>query len=308
LAKQYTMEKSNTIVISLIIPVFNPPDSFFKLLTDLSLQKIDVAYEMIIVDDCSLSDGLSRIKKHLDTLGISNIKLLRTPKNLGPAAARNLGSAQATGTVLIFIDSDCRIMARDHLARLYAAHLRHPHAIIGGGVAGFGKGYVAFSDNYCHWATNIPKIPPTLLASGHLVTAHLLIPLAIWEKVGPFDPSLRTGEDTAFSLKARLHNIELRLHGNIFLYHHDRESFPMFVKNFYKVGKDRAAVRRSVYERVPWYLGENKLLRCLLVPLITSGLILKLIITWWPHDKKILFALPGIFVGMLSLAIGVANS
>ncbi|MGA9754342.1 MAG: hypothetical protein WBV23_04285, partial [Desulfobaccales bacterium] len=220
----------------------------------------------------------------------------------------NLGSAQATGSVLIFIDSDCRIRERDHLSRMHAAHLQHPHAIIGGGVVGFGKGYVAFSDNYCHWGTNIPGTPGTALASGHLVTAHLLIPRAIWEKVGPFDPSLRTGEDTAFCLKARNLNIELRLHGNISLYHHDRESFKMFVKNFYKVGKDRAAVRRSVYGRVPWYLGENRLVRCLLVPFITSGLIVKLIVTWWPHDKKVLLAFPGISLGMLSLAIGVADS
>jgi GT2 family glycosyltransferase len=302
------MGKSNAVEISIVIPVYNPPDSFFELLTDLSLQRIDSSHEIIIVDDCSLSDGYSRIKKHIATLDISNIKLLRTPKNLGPAGARNLGSAQATGSVLILIDSDCRIRGRDHLSRMYAAHLQHPHAIIGGGVAGFGKGYAAFSDNYCHWATNIPGTPCTALASGHLVTAHLLIPMAIWEKVGPFDPSLRTGEDTAFCLKARNLNIELRLHGNIYLYHHDRESFNMFVKNFYKVGKDRAAVRKSVYGRVPWYLGGNRLVRCLLVPFITSGLILKLIIKWWPHDKKVLLALPGISLGMLSLAIGVADS
>ena len=302
------MVKSNAVDISIIIPVYNPPDSFFNLLTEIALQRIDKAYEVIIVDDCSPGEGLSRIKKHLETLEISNTKLLRTPKNLGPATARNLGSAQARGTVLIFIDSDCRIREREHLARMYEAHLQHPQAIIGGGVGGFGQGYVAFSDNYCHWATNIPGTPGTALAAGHLVTAHLLIPRAIWKKVGPFDPSLRTGEDTAFCLKARLYNVELRLHGKIVLYHHDRESFDKFVKNFYKVGKDRAGVRRSVYGRVPWYLGESRWLRCLLVPFITSGLILKLIIKWWPHDKKVLLALPGISLGMLSLAIGVADS
>ncbi|MEW6386719.1 MAG: glycosyltransferase family A protein [Thermodesulfobacteriota bacterium] len=295
------------VEISVIIPVYNPEDIFFRLLEELVAQDLEVPYEIVIVDDCSPGEGFSRIKKHLEALGQAKIKLLRTPRNSGPAAARNLGIQRSQGNVLVLIDADCLVLQRRHLARLYRAHLEHPEAIIGGGVAGSGRGYAAFADNYCHWGTNIPGTPPQALTSGHLVTAHMLIPKSIWKKVGPFDPSLRTGEDTAFCLKSRRQGIELRLHGDIILGHQDRETWRDFLKSFYKVGKDRAAVRRSVYGEVPWFLAGSACRRGFLAPVIAGGLVAHLLIRWWPYDKRVLLAVPGLWAGMLAMALGVAS-
>src|SRR5262249_28824630 len=158
------------------------------------------------------------------------------PKNGGPAAARNAALARAQGRVLLFIDADCSIPDKDFIARACNTHLQHPEAVIGGGVQGYGNGYVAFADRFCHWATNIPAKTPGVVFTGHLVTANMIFSRDVFNQVGPLDERLRTGEDTVWCLKARSAGIELRLHGCLTLTHHDRETWKDFLACFYQVG------------------------------------------------------------------------
>ena len=57
------------------------------------------SFEVIVVDDCS-TDNTPQVAK------LHNALYLQTPRTMGAAAARNLGSRHARGEILAFIDSD----------------------------------------------------------------------------------------------------------------------------------------------------------------------------------------------------------
>ncbi len=61
-------------------------------------------FEHIIIDDCSSDGSLEEAQRLAAT--DPRIKVLRAPKNGGPAAARNLGIAQSKGRFLAFLDAD----------------------------------------------------------------------------------------------------------------------------------------------------------------------------------------------------------
>lgn len=297
---------NSPVAISVIVPVHKATKNFTWLIGRLARQKINVPYEVLIAEDNSPDDTADRIAACIARLGVPHVKLFKMPVNLGPAGARNYAMAKAKGELFVLIDADCIIYDYQHLARLYQAHLAFPHAIIGGAIDGKGRSYAALADHFCHWRTNIPGAEAGPVNSGHLVTAHMLIPRSSWKRLGPFSQDLRTGEDTAFCLKARRHGIQIRLHGDIVLGHYDRETWKDFLSCFYAVGRDRAAVRSAAHGASPWYLSGPVLLRWLLVVPIAGALTFQHLRDWWPHDKRVVWALPAIFIGMLAVAVGVA--
>jgi glycosyltransferase involved in cell wall biosynthesis len=93
------MLKSNRILpmkISVIVPAYNASTT---LMTCLEALKEDGAQEIIVVNDCS-TDETVRIAESLGARAVT------TPQRGGPAAARNIGAASASGSVLFFVDSD----------------------------------------------------------------------------------------------------------------------------------------------------------------------------------------------------------
>ncbi len=75
------------------------------------------AHEIIVVDDGS-TDGTGAVAARLGA------KVLRLERNSGAGAARNYGARQATGDVLLFVDSD--VVARPdtvaHVTRVFEEH------------------------------------------------------------------------------------------------------------------------------------------------------------------------------------------
>lgn len=61
-------------------------------------------YEMLVVDDCSPDDTCDVVVRA--AAGDPRIRLLRQPRNGGPAAARNRALAEARGRWVAFLDSD----------------------------------------------------------------------------------------------------------------------------------------------------------------------------------------------------------
>lgn len=87
--------------LTVIIPVYNSEDTLAVCLRALA-QARPQPLEVIVVDDGSTDDSAGVAQRF-------GAKLLRMPKNAGPAAARNLGAGQALGDVLVFIDADVEI-------------------------------------------------------------------------------------------------------------------------------------------------------------------------------------------------------
>jgi glycosyltransferase involved in cell wall biosynthesis len=86
------------ISISVIVPVRNGSGVLPRCLEALTSSKYPY-FEVIVVDDCSSDDTPTIVER-------MGARYLRTPRNIGPAGARNLGSRQAQGGILAFIDAD----------------------------------------------------------------------------------------------------------------------------------------------------------------------------------------------------------
>lgn len=84
--------------ISVVIPVRNGEMHLARCLEALtSSQRMD--FELIVVDDCS-TDGTCSIAERYGAF------YFRTPRPMGPGAARNLGARHAKGEILTFVDAD----------------------------------------------------------------------------------------------------------------------------------------------------------------------------------------------------------
>ena len=100
-AKTIDGQKSYGPIISLIIPVYNV-STYIKRCIDSVVNQTYSNIEIIVIDDCSQDDSISKVKEFKD----NRIKILSHKCNRGSAAARNTGMDAAKGEFIIFLDSD----------------------------------------------------------------------------------------------------------------------------------------------------------------------------------------------------------
>jgi len=119
-------EKS--LFFSIIIPTYNRPEQLKACLGALTgLDYPSDRFEVIVVDDgssVSLENLVAMFHDRLD------IKLI-TQGNTGPASARNLGTINAKGEFLAFIDDDC-MASPNWLKELADTLTENPARLVGG--------------------------------------------------------------------------------------------------------------------------------------------------------------------------------
>lgn len=95
------------IDISVIVPTYRRPDRIQRLVGALGDQTLDPArWELVVVDDDS-GPSLDGVYERIGSDFPARIRLLRTERNSGPDAARNLGwRAARASDLLAFLDDD----------------------------------------------------------------------------------------------------------------------------------------------------------------------------------------------------------
>ncbi len=114
---QVSAAEVSKVIITVIMACHNAApfvDAAIRSVLRQTLQDIEV----IVVDDCSTDDSLTRVR-HLQRED-NRIRLLQTARNSGPAAARNLALTAAAGDWIAVMDCD-DLMHPDRLRRLLAA-------------------------------------------------------------------------------------------------------------------------------------------------------------------------------------------
>lgn len=94
--------------ISVIIPAYNACETIVDCVES-ALSGVVKPLEVIVVDDCS-TDGTARTVEALVARHPNEIKLIRSPRNAGPARARNIGASAARGEYFFFVDSDTTLL------------------------------------------------------------------------------------------------------------------------------------------------------------------------------------------------------
>ncbi|MGQ9537875.1 MAG: glycosyltransferase family 2 protein [Actinomycetota bacterium] len=97
------MDREN-IEVSYVIPSYRGKDLLPACLQSVFSQSSKAAREVIVVDDAS-DDGSAEMVREL----FPEVRLIVNRSNLGPAAAKNVGAAQARGRFIAFLDNDVEL-------------------------------------------------------------------------------------------------------------------------------------------------------------------------------------------------------
>lgn len=94
------------ISVSIVIPLFNKSQYVITCIQSLvnSAAKINVDYEIIVIDDCSTDDSVCLIEDYKKT--VNTIQLIKLDCNGGPSLARNVGIRYSKNDYVYFLDAD----------------------------------------------------------------------------------------------------------------------------------------------------------------------------------------------------------
>lgn len=102
--------------VSIIIPVFNVSEYIERCIKSVMNPYSDI--ECLIVDDATLDDSIEKCERLIvEYKGPIKFSILHHQKNRGLSAARNTGTAAATGEYIYYLDSDDEITP-DCIAKL----------------------------------------------------------------------------------------------------------------------------------------------------------------------------------------------
>jgi glycosyltransferase involved in cell wall biosynthesis len=168
--------------VSIVVPAFNAELTLAEAIGSIEAQHC-ADLEIVVVDDGS-TDGTARV---VEGLG-AGLRYLRQ-ENRGPSAARNVGLAATTGEIVAFLDADDIWPDRSLRVRLDSLASRPGCALVQG----------RFQNLWPHM--NGPgqhKLDPPQFGYN-LGTA--LFRRSLFDAIGGFDESMRTGEDVDFLVR-----------------------------------------------------------------------------------------------------------
>ncbi len=128
---------------------------------------------------------------------------------LSPAKARNRGSSQADGEILVFIDADC--IAEPGWLAVLSERFKDPSiSIVGGGVNFFSANYWTLSDNISMFYEYLANLPAG--ERRQLPSLNLAIRRQFFEQIGGFDERYPRASSEDADLTIRLRQQGCRLY------------------------------------------------------------------------------------------------
>lgn len=258
------------IKYSVIIPVYNRPDEMAEMLDSLQVQnRTDI--EVIMVED-----GSQLKSEHLLPEYDLDIKYF-FKSNTGPGDSRNFGMSQASGSYLLFFDSDC-VLPLGYFERLDEGVSKYQPDAFGGPDAA----HESFSDtqkaiNYAmtsFFTTGGIRGGKKQLDKYQPRSFNMGMTKEVYERVGGFS-DIHPGEDPDLSFRIMNENYKVSLLPEVYVYHKRRIDLKKFMIQVYKFGVVRIILNK-----------------------------------WYPETKKLVYFFPSMFfVGLLgSLILSLVSS
>jgi glycosyltransferase involved in cell wall biosynthesis len=178
--------------VSVIVPTTGRA-SLARCVDSLLAQECDVPFEVVVVVNRAATDDLEG--------SVPAVRALYEPQP-GPAAARNRGVRETSGDVVAFVDDDC-VAAPGWLRSALATLARAGEPVV---VAG----NITRSGAEASWASLFDSVvflrqESYVRRPGACVTANVVMPRAVLDRVGLFDESFVEAacEDWEWSSRAR---------------------------------------------------------------------------------------------------------
>lgn len=193
---------------SIIIPTYNRQPILEKCLWALEQQRspqdhLFSGYEVVVVDDGSTDGTVAWLRSHSNQL--SHVRLFEQDHQ-GPAAARNLGLAQATGDTIIFIDSD--LVVTEHFLHAHACGLTQGSRKLNSDRL-FTYGRVINTCNFKDPSSEPFK--PTDFSAAYFATGNVAIARHWLDQAGAFDNRFQLYGWEDLELGVRLKQLGLKL-------------------------------------------------------------------------------------------------
>lgn len=209
--------------LSVIIPTLNEGcelrETVFNIVNTIGID----SYEIIIVDNGGTE--ISEIK------GLSMIRILHAETRLGTCQARNYGSSQASGELLLFADAHIRFKHHGWASK-FIDSIESKDAIIAPCITVMGNESNAACgfrwnniDMQTEWLPNTPSHIHDIPYAG---AACIALKKDIFFKIGKFDPGNRYygSEDSELCIRAWLLGYNVSCDPSIIVSHKFRQFFP----------------------------------------------------------------------------------
>lgn len=201
------MHETQKPTVAFIIPAYNEAEMLPSALDSIDRYASSIGkYEVIVVDNLS-TDGTGMIAAGKGARVISS-----NAKTIG--ASRNLGAGNSRADLFIFLDADITLTQEWSLnaPRIIDNVAKNPFLISGSDCR---------IGNSAGWVAKTWFDAPGLKTSGlYIGSAHLIISRILFERLGGFDESLKTGEDYDICLRARAMGAQLVKEPSLKVIHH----------------------------------------------------------------------------------------
>lgn len=253
-----------TLRLSVVVPTYNRSEVLRVCLASLARQTLSLdQFEVLVVDDGSTDDTESVVRGFQGTL---SVRYLRQPHNRGRAAARNRGIREATGDVVVFVDSDV-FPVPGFLAAHRSIHLASPRAV--------GRGPLLLTAHLDDPFAKRPLLPdpsPAFLdtANASVRREHLLA-------AGGFDEEFRHygWEDADLGLRLRRMGLKRVYDRRALAYHYQPPATPESVPELLRKEEERARMAVRFLRKHPGlasrFLTQFTPLHSLAAFLLTAG-------------------------------------
>jgi GT2 family glycosyltransferase len=227
--------------LSVIVPTRDRPAALSSCLDALSAQTAADRLEVIVVDDGSLrpQDVAAVVTRHPEA------RLLQG-RGEGPAAARNVGAAAATGAILCFTDDDC--VPRPDWAERLAGEIDGGGAAAAGSTLSAGGALADAAEIVAHAPARARSSDGSRLAFAP--SNNLACTKAVWESVR-FDESYpdAAAEDRDWCARLAQAGYALRLAEGACVVHRQNVTLRSFLERQVRYGQGAHRFRRRDGER-----------------------------------------------------------
>jgi glycosyltransferase involved in cell wall biosynthesis len=286
---------ASTPPVSIIVPMFNEEAHIEACVSGLLAQRYDGEMEVLVVDGGS-SDGSPDIVRDLARRD-ARVRLVANPRRC-PAAAANIGVAEARGEVLCFMS------AHGEPADGYVA--RSVDLLLASGAAGVGGAYEHVGSDRSSRAIGLAMSSRFGMASTHRMAgtvkevdtiSHPTFWRAAVIAAGGYDESLTSNEDYELNHRVRTTVGPLLFSPEIRSVYRPRASVPALARQFSAYGVGKAEVARRHPDSVRW--------RHVVPPALVVGTAVAPLLVWWKPGRIVVGSAAVGYVGLLGAALAL---
>jgi GT2 family glycosyltransferase len=176
--------------VAVVVPAFNAAATIDAALASIAAQRVQPV-DVVVVDDGSTDDTVAVAQRWA---GILPLRVVRMPENGGPGRTRNEGVRQTSTPMIAFLDAD-DVWFPNHLSACLEVWDRDGGVVTGRALRWSEEQGIVPGQGEDGEAGPPPGRTLEWLVRHHKFGMHAVVPRAVFEQVGGFDPTMEGVED-----------------------------------------------------------------------------------------------------------------